>query len=235
MSSSFMPVMPDRLIMHQMLFPVGSSPFSSHTTVSSSLRRGLRISMMFFHVLSLLLVYSHLGFDLFIHLPAVWFFLELSSLFLSLCHAAFQEKNQHIVYRVPDIDLFPPDCPGRATETLFLCLGWHLSQDIVISPHAHPFLGLTSCSVHPWLHQPLIPWHVSTLLLLVTQPVPLLSLPLCFLFDPLLLNSSRLSSLCDIDFFWWVGHSTRLHTPLDWWLHTFPLLLSLVLPRMPLE
>lgn len=69
--------------MHQMLFSCRfSSIFLTHSTAKSSLQRGLRISMVLFRLLSLLVFYSHLGFDLFIHLPAVCVF---SSRHLSFC------------------------------------------------------------------------------------------------------------------------------------------------------
>lgn len=29
----------------------------------------------------------------------------------------YQEQNDHIVYRMPDIDLFLPPCPGRTTTS----------------------------------------------------------------------------------------------------------------------
>lgn len=212
-------------------FPVGSSLFSLHTTVSSSLRKALCISMMFFSrsFTSSLLIYQ-----LWVFL-CVFFFLELSSLFLPLCHATFQQKNQHTVYRVPDINLFPPDCPGRSDTFPLLTTAFVPGYSFLSS--SPPWLDLLRCTA-------LIASSLNVLLFVDMCP------PSCFL-SPNPYHYSPSIPLC-------LSYLTRYYpTPLVsagsvilisfdvWAVATYTLALmtahfpslavSHVLPRMPLE
>lgn len=41
-------------------------------------------------------------------------------LFLSIFPQAYPEHIDHVVYRMPDVDLVPPPCPGRTSIVLSL-------------------------------------------------------------------------------------------------------------------
>lgn len=45
----------------------------------------------------------------------------------------FQEQNDHVVYRMPDVDLFPPRCPGRTSISVSAILSILRKLDVVFA------------------------------------------------------------------------------------------------------
>lgn len=116
----------------------------------------------------------------------VFFRVVISS---SLCLLVpMQEKNQHIVYRVPDMELFPFDCPGRPQS--------HYS---FIYYNIYPWIQFSFCKLIPSSARPaalcILSCNLSTCPFSLTcfhlpvsrHPICTITLPssLSFLFDPL--------------------------------------------------
>ena len=170
-------------------FPFGSSPPFSHKTVRSSLRRGLRLAWCFST--------SFMGAQCWICFSSyqlrILLFRVVISCSVSLSCCLFRRQTSTLCIACRTSTSFHLTVQVDAQRHFSLVK--HLSQDIIFSPKAHPWLQPSRMSSYSLtcppscFLSPNLPHYSSSL-----------ALSSSFLFDPLLL-----SRLCDIDFLGWVG------------------------------